>query len=153
MLKSKANTFVRRWAKVRKLRENLSSAKRSGMERLEQWREEYGRAAVRLERIKMENNIAIERAASILKDAETKLRDEMLLHFRVSGEKKFPEGMEVKQYVTFQYDPKEALQWATEHRLCLELDKGAFEKLVRLRPDDFKELVTIGYTPKAQLPT
>ena len=153
MLKSKVNTFTRRWRRVKALRESVSTAKQTGMQRLDKWREEYGRAAVRLDRIKVDNNTAVEKAASMLKVAEMQLREEILCHFRATGEKKYPEGMEVKEYVVMEYDAREALQWAMDHRLCVELDKAAFEKLVRLRPDDFKDLVTIGSSPKAQLPT
>ena len=41
---------------------------------------------------------------------------------------------EVKEYHTLNYDPSEGLAWATEHGMCLALDKKAFEKVAKASP-------------------
>lgn len=57
-------------------------------------------------------------------------------------------GGEVKEFQTIAYDQAEALAWATEHAMCLALDKKAFEKVAKASPPP---CVTVGTELRASL--
>lgn len=72
-----------------------------------------------------------------LEEREADLRAALL----ACGKGKHPGG-EVKEFATIAYDATDALNWATEHKVCLALDKKSFEKVAKASPLPFVVLGT-----------
>jgi len=67
-------------------------------------------------------------------------------------EKKRPWGISIRVERTFFYDPKEAFEWAKEHKVALQLDEKKFKDAIKsgIVPE---EIATIGEVPKVLIPT
>lgn len=63
--------------------------------------------------------------------AEKNLRDRAIAEFKATGDKAPCEGVAINMFRRIDYDPQQALGWALDHKLCLNLDKRAFEKTAK----------------------
>jgi hypothetical protein len=81
---------------------------------------------------------------------ENSLKKAILEDNLKSGLKKFPGGIEVKEFTIPDYDEATALKWAREAGVCIKLDKTAFEKLAKSNALPF---VSFHKELRVQLPT
>ena len=71
-------------------------------------------------------------------DLEFSIREQAVKIYSETGEKKIGQiGIRIMQVLD--YSEEEALKWAKEHGLCLELDKKNFEKLAKTQDIEFVE--------------
>lgn len=73
--------------------------------------------------------------------ADEQLRQEAVNRYLAFGEKYIDEHVSVRVNTSLEYDQGKALEWATEHNLCLTLDKKAFDKVAGTVNLDFVEKV------------
>lgn len=68
------------------------------------------------------------------------------------NEKKREYGITIRVERTFFYDPKEAFEWAKEHKVALQLDEKKFKDAIKsgIVPE---EIAKIGEVPKVLIPT
>jgi len=71
--------------------------------------------------------------------AEQRLRHLTIEEYARTGNKHPAPGLGIQLVTRLEYDVKEAFGWAIQHVLCLQLDKKAFEKLVKVAPLPFVE--------------
>jgi hypothetical protein len=86
--------------------------------------------------------------------AETSLRSLVLDEYKLSGQKKFPLGTEIKVYETLTYDEAKALDWCNANfqvAIDKKLNKRSFEAYAKAQI--IPGLVEVVKTPKALLPT
>lgn len=69
--------------------------------------------------------------------AEEALRAGALEAFTATGSKKPAPGVGVRTVTRLVYAPDDALNWAKEHNLALQLDTKAFEKIAKAAPLPF----------------
>ena len=84
--------------------------------------------------------IAIQRQA--VEKWEGVLREQALFHYEETGDKAPCDGVQVKIFTKYVYDPDKALEWAQAHKIALvpeSLDKKAFEKIAAVQPIEFVE--------------
>jgi len=106
-----------------------------------------------LEVWEMENKALLEgaqEAHSQVAEAEAKLRELTLKAYQETGNKAPAPGVGIREVTKLEYDPKNALMWAVEHRLALQLNKTAFEKIAKT---DTPEFVTVSTEPQATIAT
>lgn len=84
-----------------------------------------------------------------LGEVEESLREDTLKLHQLTGEKKFVGGVGIRLAKVLEYDRREALKWATEHKLALALDVRAFEKIAK---NTYIDLVMVTEVPKATIP-
>lgn len=72
---------------------------------------------------------AAQTAQAALSDAEALLREEARREFERTGDKKPGPGVAIRLLKRPVYEDQAALSWAMEHKLCLQLDRKAFEKV------------------------
>jgi len=70
--------------------------------------------------------------------------------YRITGKKQLIGGLAIRILKKLEYAEDTALKWALEHKLCLQFDKKAFEKLAKSQPIDF---VTITEIPQVTIPS
>jgi len=75
--------------------------------------------------------------AALVASEESKLRDLTLQAYHETGNKAPAPGVGVREVIRLDYDPKEALKWATEHQIALSLDKKSFEGFAKATPLEF----------------
>lgn len=80
---------------------------------------------------------------------EESLRVVALEEYEKTKEKKLYGGIGIRIAKVLGYNDKEALDWAMEHNMALQLNKRAFEKIAKSTPIEF---VTIKDAPKATIP-
>ena len=78
---------------------------------------------------------------------EEGMKDYMLNTFKEDGNKKFDIG-QIKIFKEYTYDPQEALNWAIDKKMCLQLDIKHFEQLIEPLGLEF---TTIKEIPKATI--
>jgi hypothetical protein len=83
-----------------------------------------------------------------LEGAEAALREAALQHYAATQDKHPIAGVTIKEMSRIHYDPEEALRWALEHRMCLQLNTKLFETIARPSMHPFVEWRT---EPQAQL--
>lgn len=106
----------------------------------------------RTELVPLAETIAQKRES--LQVAEGSLRSLVLDEFKVSGQKKYPLGVEVKVFEDLQYDEAKALEWCnTNFQVAIQksLNKKVFVAYAKVQI--IPGLVEIVKTPKAMLPT
>jgi len=81
-------------------------------------------------------------------EAEALLRELTLQAYAETGNKAPAEGVSVKIFEVLNYDSKEAMGWALEHRVALKLDTPTFEKIAKV---DTPSFVTITEEARAQI--
>jgi len=89
-------------------------------------------------------------AASKVAEEEDKLRELTIKAYQETGNKAPAPGVGIREVTKLEYDPKNALMWAVEHRLALQLNKTAFEKIAKT---DTPEFVTVSTEPQATIAT
>ena len=82
---------------------------------------------------------------------EGSIRDAALAAFQATGDKHPFPGVEVKVFTTLTYDPRDALLWAEEHRVALQLDKRTFEGIARGPTGKSMEFLHTSEEPRAQI--
>jgi len=106
-----------------------------------------------LEVWEMENKALLEgaqEAHSQVAEAEANLRELTIKAYQETGNKAPAPGVGIREVTKLEYDPKNALMWAVEHRLALQLNKTAFEKIAKT---DTPEFVTVHTEPQATIAT
>lgn len=83
-------------------------------------------------------------------EAETKLRELALETYAEVGDKTVAPGIGIRIMTRLNYEAKEAMGWAMEHKLALKLDSSAFEKIAKTSNLSF---VTISEEPQATIAT
>lgn len=72
----------------------------------------------------------------ILKLKET-ITKEALTEYKELNQKQLSGGLGIRETKIYTYDENKAFNWAYDKRLCLTLDKKAFEKIAKVQPIDF----------------
>lgn len=83
-------------------------------------------------------------------EAEATLRNLALETYAVTGDKAVALGIGIRVKTVLNYEDKEAMSWAMEHKLALKLDFSAFEKIAKTSNLMF---VTITEEPQATIAT
>jgi len=81
---------------------------------------------------------------------EQKLRELTLQAYAETGDKAPAEGVGIRERTVLTYDGKVAFDWAKSHKMALQLDKRAFEKIAKADPPDFVKITT---EPQATIAT
>ena len=71
--------------------------------------------------------------------------------FRQTGNKKLLGGIGIREGILINYDLKDALNWAQDHKLCLTLDKREFDKIAKTQDIDCvtkEHKITVTFPPK-----
>lgn len=68
---------------------------------------------------------------------EETLRKEIEFVYAETGAKKLAPGLGVRVSQILFYDQEQAFAWAQNHKLALQLDKKAFEKIAKADPPEF----------------
>lgn len=76
-------------------------------------------------------------------DSEAELRAAGFAAYAETGTKQLPRGLGVRVTTKLDYDPAEALTWAKHHGLALQLDKAAFERIVKADTPDFVKMIDV----------
>ena len=83
-----------------------------------------------------------------LEEAEKILRDLTIAVYNLTGNKHPAEGVGIRETTKLDYDPAEAMKWAIEHKLALQLDT---KKFVDYAKDGSIEFVTVMVVPQATI--
>ena len=118
--------------------------------RIAQLREEKNLALSMWENENKELLRHLDTTAEAVNVAEAWLRTLTLQAYNETGNKAPAVGVGIREVTKLTYGPREALTWATDHRMALKLDVSAFEKIVKVSPLDF---VTITQEPQATIAT
>ena len=89
-------------------------------------------------------------AASMVSEAEDKLRELTLKAYAETGNKAPAPGIGIRERTILTYDGKVAFDWAKAHKMALKLDTNAFEKIAKADPPDFVKITT---EPQATIAT
>ena len=81
-------------------------------------------------------------AVKNLEQAEAKLREITLAAYAETGNKTPAPGVGIREAAKLVYDERDALGWAKEHHLALQLDRKAFEKIAKADKLDCVEYLT-----------
>ena len=98
-------------------------------------------------RVGLDELIAVEQE---VKDNEATLRNLTLKAYAETGNKAPAPGVGIREVTILEYDKKIAFDWAKSHKMALQLDKKAFEKIAKADTPDF---VTITTEPQATIAT
>lgn len=79
------------------------------------------------------------------------LKAEALMEYNETKNKKLSGGLGIRNTKTMSYDANKALEWCMEKKLCLTLDKKAFEKVADITPN--LEWVTKGNIDSVTFPS
>jgi len=82
--------------------------------------------------------------------AEARLRELTIEAYHATGLKHPAEGVGIREVTKLAYDEKEALKWAIEHKLALQLDKKKFADYAK---DGTIEFVAVTTEPQATIAT
>ena len=89
-------------------------------------------------------------AVKNLEQEETTLRQMTLAAYAQTGNKTPSPGVSVRETVQLLYEERDALGWAKEHNLALQLDRKAFEKIAKADTLDCVKYLTV---PQATIAT
>ena len=70
--------------------------------------------------------------------------EQMLIHLAIdlaTQNKQVAPGIVIRVLTKLQYDATEALKWAKHHDVALMLDRTLFEKIAKVTPPEFVEIV------------
>ncbi len=93
---------------------------------------------------------ALDKGKEDMAAIDTEVRTLALADYAITKEKKLIGGIGIRVIKKLEYEPGKAFNWASEHKLCLSLDKRAFEKLAKTEQIDF---VKIQEEATATIPT
>ena len=88
----------------------------------------------------------------ILKEAEAELRQMAIDSYAETGNKQVAQGIVIKVGTSIEYSKDDAMAWAMDHKLALQLDVKAFEEMAKVSPNGFG-FVEISPEPKATIAT
>ena len=88
--------------------------------------------------------------AQQLPEAETSLRAAAIEAYKATGNKTPGPGLAIKIMTRLEYELKDALTWAIEHKMALKLDSSAFEKIAKTTTLEF---VRVDEEPMATIAT
>ena len=71
--------------------------------------------------------------ATVVSEAEAKLREPTLRVYAETGNKAPMTGVGVREVTTYSYDGVVALKWAMEHELALKLDEPEFKAIAKAK--------------------
>lgn len=91
--------------------------------------------------------------AELVTEAEAKLKELTLQAYAETGNKAPAPGVGIREVTRLEYEPKEAFEWALEHRIALQLNKTAFDKLAKTAPETRPAFVKITTEPQATIAT
>ncbi|HUV46165.1 MAG TPA: hypothetical protein VMW45_03750 [Dehalococcoidia bacterium] len=77
-----------------------------------------------------------------VEEAEAKLRELTLQAYAETGNKAPAPGVGIRERTVLTYDGKVAFDWAKSHKMALQLDKKAFEKIAKADTPDFVKVST-----------
>ena len=86
----------------------------------------------------------------VVQEAEAIRRELTLKAYAETRDKAPAVGVGIREVTKLDYDKKVAFDWAKHHEMALQLDKRAFEKIVKADTPDF---VTITQEPQATIAT
>ena len=89
-------------------------------------------------------------AKSLCQEAEGKLRELALEVYAGTGDKAVAPGIGIRVMTRLDYENKDAMDWAIEHKLALQLDATTFKKIALTSNLPF---VTITEEPQATIAT
>ena len=89
-------------------------------------------------------------AKSACQEAEAQLRAMALSIFAETQDKKVAPGIGIRVKTVLDYDGKDAMDWALDHKLALKLDGTAFERIAKTSALSF---VAITEEPTATIAT
>jgi len=81
-------------------------------------------------------------ASENMTEAEAKLRELTLQAYAETGDKAPAPGVGIRERTVLTYDGKVAFDWAKSHKMALQLDKKAFEKIAKVSDLDFVDVAT-----------
>ena len=81
-------------------------------------------------------------ASENMTEAEAKLRELTLQAYAETGNKAPAPGVGIRERTVLTYDGKVAFDWAKSHKMALQLDKKAFEKIAKVSDLDFVDVTT-----------
>lgn len=70
-------------------------------------------------------------AARFVAQLEEEVREATLAAYTETGNKKPVEGVGIRMVTRLEYEAERALEWATEHKSCLALDKKKFDAIAK----------------------
>ena len=85
-----------------------------------------------------------------LTEAEATLRAAAIEAYKATGNKTPGPGLAIKIMTRLEYELKDALTWAIEHKMALKLDSSAFEKIAKTTTLEF---VRVDEEPMATIAT
>ena len=91
-------------------------------------------------------------ASSEVGIAEEALRQMAIDFYAETGEKQVAQGIVIKVGTSIEYSKDDAMAWALDHKLAIQLDVKAFEKMAKASPNGFG-FVEITPEPKATIAT
>ena len=83
-----------------------------------------------------------------LNDERNQFSDLAFIEYKHTGNKKLIGGLGIRIGTNLNYDTKTALNWATEHNMCLTLDKKNFDKIAKTQEMDFvkkEEIISVTF--------
>jgi len=123
-------------AVARRVSQRLSEAKKASLDKWE------------LENLRLLTEVAT--ASEQVGEQEARLRELTLQAYAETGDKQPAPGVGIRERIVLTYNGKVAFDWAKAHKMALQLDKRAFEKIVKADTPDF---VTITTEPQATIAT
>ncbi len=107
----------------------------------QQWEEEHAELIARARA-----------AANAEANAEAELRERAIEEYRATGDPKLIYGVGIRLLGCVQYEYRDAMQWAQEHRMFLRLDEKAFERFAKDAEDQLP-FVRVVPVPTATIAT
>jgi len=92
-------------------------------------------------------------SSQFLADVEALLRETTIKVYQDTGNKAPAKGVGIREMTKLDYDPKEAFDWAVEHKVCLKLDTATFDKMSKLASETKPGFVKITTEPQATIAT
>ena len=93
-------------------------------------------------------------AAQLKENEEILLRGLTLQAYAEDPTNKAPApGVSIRVVTKLDYDIAKAMEWAMEHRIALQLNKPAFDKLVKTAPETRPAFVMVTTEPQATIAT
>ena len=94
----------------------------------------------------------LEATKTVCAEREVTLREMAVKVFGETGNKQVAPGVVIRAMTRLNYEYKDAIIWALDHRLALKLDSSTFDKMVKANPLPF-DFVKITEEPTATIAT
>ena len=106
---------------------------------LENLREEWRKKQAELENKNADLLQDIDRLSDGLNEAKEEFKVLAIEEYTKTEAKKLIGGLGIRVGVELIYEEEKAFDWAKEHKLCLQLNKGEFERIAKGQAIDFVE--------------